>query len=520
VYQAVYSPDGRRVATCANLQICLWEAATGKLLLTKDCSEAAPGYVRSIHWSPDGRTIASVDRQLRFWDSTTGKDLVTLSGHLANHSFYYHPRLGHVLICFPSAKSSKRVALVQWDPRSNQELARKRLGNISPRGLSPDGQRLVLEDGFRHFHLWDSKELRDLKVPDTWLVFGGLDDRHVAFSDGSTIGLWDSRTAKELWTSSAARLSGPSRYQFSPEGRYLYVSSWSAPQALRTRDGRLVRTYHLKDPQWMSDCQLSPDGRVLVCLVSESKDMVNQQFLSIEAATGQVRRRFAVPAAVRPWQIKLEGVAPDSTKFLSQGPGLSALVWDLVGQEEARRLGPPRREELRGLWQNLADGDAARAQRAIARLVVGGQAAQNFLASRLRPARPVDAARLKQLIEQLVDDDPAFRTKAQAALRDLDRQAEPALRRALQAAPARQLHEILERLLDEMDGLLGPGPVLRQVRAVEALEHLGAGKVLAELARGDPTDRLTQESQAALKRYTARRAGAGDAARPGPASAP
>jgi hypothetical protein len=228
--------------------------------------------------------------------------------------------------------------------------------------------------------------------------------------------------------------------------------------------------------------------------------MTNMQFVSTETATGRVRRRFAVPPFAPSWRIRLDGVAPDSKTFLSRGPGLSAVVWDLAGLDEARRQGPPRPEDLEALWQELAGEDAAKAYRALARLVQGKQMAQNFMSKRLQPARAIDAKRMAQLIGQLVDDDAAFRKKAQEALRALDRQAEPALRRALKAAPPKELRTILERLLDDLDGVVVAGPLLRQVRAVEALEHLGAAKLLADLARGDPAARLTQDCQAALKR--------------------
>jgi WD40 repeat protein len=503
LYQAVYSPDGRRVATSAGPHVLLWDTATGKLLLARDFSDDYLGSITSIKWSADGRTIASVDRRLRFWDSGTGKDLVTLSGQIAHRDYYFHPRHGHMLIFLPDAGDIHKIDLVQWDPRANTELSRKHLGGFWPRALSPDGLRMVLEDGFFNVHVWDGKEMRKIEHPrPSWRVFAALGDRYIALSDRTMIGLWDSRTGKELWKSdrAAGLADGPRRHEFSPDGTYLYVSGWSAPRALRTGDGRLVRTYRLDDFQWLYDCRLSPDGRALVCVVAKSKDMTNLQFVSIETATGKVRRRFAIPPSVPPWTVGMQAVAPDSTTFLSRGPGLSALVWDLAGLGEARRLGRPRPEELEGLWQDLAGEDAGKAHRAVARFVVGAGAARDFLAGKLRPARPVATGHVAHLVGQLVDDDPAFRTKARAALRALDRQAAPALRQALRAAPAAELRGILQRLLDDADGLLGPGPLLQQVRAVEALEHLGASKLLSELARGDPAHRLTQECQGALRR--------------------
>jgi WD40 repeat protein len=500
VQHAVYSPDGRRVATSAGPQVLLWEAATGKLLQTKSFGEDYPGNIGRIHWSPDSRMVLTEDRRYRLWDADTGYDLALPPSKLAPGVYFFHPRDGHLLALVASAKGKREVDLVTWDPRAARELRRRPLGNMQPVGQSPSGLLLVLEEGYRSYRLWDGKELRALKLPNTRWRFAGVDDRQVAFSDGSTLGLWDGCTGQERWRSNRIYKDGPARYQFSPEGSYLYVGGWSAPQVLRTADGQVVRSYRLPAGQWVSDGRLSPDGRVLVLLVSRSKDMVEQHFVSIETASGQVRRRFAVPPDGPPWLVRLAAVAPDSQTFLSVGPGLSAVVWDLAGLGEARRRGVPGPAELEAFWQDLAGADAGNASHALARLVTAGRVGQDFLARKLRPAGSIEPARLARLIGQLVDDNPALRVQAREALRALDRQAVPALRQALQARPPAELRGPLEELLNASDGFLGPGVLLQQVRAVEALEHLGAIAVLRELARGDPGQRLTQECQAALKR--------------------
>jgi hypothetical protein len=247
------------------------------------------------------------------------------------------------------------------------------------------------------------------------------------------------------------------------------------------------------------------------------------EFVSIEAATGIVRRRFAVPDGAYRYTVHLEDIAPDSKTFVSRGPDLSAIVWDLLGLDEARKLGPLRPDDLEALWRDLAEVGAAKppplkehgpkpvrghvpkedpvpSRQALARLVVAGEPARDFLAKKLQPAQPVDAKRLAKLIQQLVDDDEAARKNALDSLRALDRQAEPALKKALNAAPPQELQKRIEQLLNEMDGLLPSGPILQQVRAVEALEYLQARQALSRLADADPASRLTQEAQQALRR--------------------
>ena len=81
VYQAVFSPDGRRVLTAsADKSARLWEAENGKLL------GIFQGHTDKIYravFSPDGRRVltASSDNTARLWEADGGKLLATFQGH-------------------------------------------------------------------------------------------------------------------------------------------------------------------------------------------------------------------------------------------------------------------------------------------------------------------------------------------------------------------------------------------------------------------------------------------------------
>jgi WD40 repeat protein len=79
---AAFSPDVKTVATShsGDTSITLWEVATGKAQSTL---KGHKGEVRSLTFSPDGKTLASGDDQgkIKLWDVTGGKEWASFTGH-------------------------------------------------------------------------------------------------------------------------------------------------------------------------------------------------------------------------------------------------------------------------------------------------------------------------------------------------------------------------------------------------------------------------------------------------------
>ena len=133
-----------------------------------------------------------------------------------------------------------------------------------------------------------------------------------------------------------------------------------------------------------------------------------------------------------------------------------------------------------------------------------------LLQSKLKPVPALDPAqqtRIAKFISELNSDDFTAREKANHELEKLAETAEPELHKALQAQPAPEIRQRVERLLERLQGPTRTRERLRLVRANEVLEKIGtmeARQVLRALAQGAPDAALTKDARAALERLEKR----------------
>ena len=89
VWDACFSPDGKRVVSSTDGEAFIWDAATGEEILSLD---GLTGQVASVAYSPNGRRIVTLDSdELKLWDAHTGHELLKLKNDRFSRSAQFSP---------------------------------------------------------------------------------------------------------------------------------------------------------------------------------------------------------------------------------------------------------------------------------------------------------------------------------------------------------------------------------------------------------------------------------------------
>jgi hypothetical protein len=178
-------------------------------------------------------------------------------------------------------------------------------------------------------------------------------------------------------------------------------------------------------------------------------------------------------------------------------------LWDLreaMRKQSAPKLTP---SEIGALVQALGLENAAQAFKAGCRLAEAGDAAIPCAQAVLRPAPGISTERLKQLLNQLDAHQFEKRQRALAELKAYGADISEFLEQAQKGSLSAEASSKVRQLLEACERPLNSGPKLRDLRLVEALEHIGsepAKKLLKRLAAGDPQALLTRTAREALQR--------------------
>lgn len=542
-----FSPDGKRLASAtghfADSNISLWDPAAGKQFKR---IAGPPADAVAIAFSPDGQTLAAAgfDNVVRQWDVATGVERKPLGEHLGHVEFVAVSPDGVTI-----ATGCRDQGIRIWEAATGKKLHQyeEQLLAEHPRlAFSPDGRLLASANNKDlSISLWDPARQQ------VTAILMGHSDRIDALrflADGRTLLSWSREGMVRRWDWTNGKALGqtagpPARFYqavFSPDGvmafgaaegagtfpLYLWDTAtgaikhnWSppgfVPESLAfAPDGQFVAAGgDIQDisniciwqvaagTEWRIPADPSGKRILAVAFSPDSKTVAagcRPDLVLYETATRRERVRLRGHQA----QITSLAFAPNGRALISGSEDTTAIIWDLTAgaKQDGMPIAPANREKL---WTALANQDAAEAYRAMWRLVAVPAEAVALCKERLRAAAAVDPKRFRQLVADLDSDQFAMRTKAAEKLEQLGDAALPPIRQALSGNITLEARRRLQDLQAKWEGPVTEADLLRTLRAIEVLEHIGtaeAKQILAKLAAGAPGAMVTQEAKASLER--------------------
>ncbi len=513
------------IAGSSSGRLCRWEIPTG----AEQTPPSVSAPLQAVMFVADGRLATVTDRDVRGWNEAG-------------------PQTGQVLAkavprCAATAPVAGVVVLAEGkeDTRGNRlRVLRADTGKelrtwptpheVQQVCCSTDGETIV-SVGPKEIVVWDGrgKKRTDLLLADVLKEPADLGFQAAALSpDGEWLAfaaatgtiqvrslrraIWQIRIGEQGPDVSRAgwqiRVGDQGPYvslAFSPDGRLLasvtqagLLQLWEVISG-RERLRRPLEPGHHGPMRWE---RADPKATPAALLFSPDSRWL---------AVGDVRRAACVldvasgrEALCRPGhRDTLSGLAwrADGQVLASASRDGTALLWDLTPLIARSKLpGPPARTEA-ALWEGLASDDGATAHRMIWELIADPDRATALLDKKLQQ-RPEKT--FQQLLKEV--DSPAFKVREQAttALKRRGVVVLPALRQKLAGKDSSlELRRRLEGVVRSIESQAIDPETVRQVRAVEVLEHLGqptARAVLKRLAAGTPDTWLTVEALAALRR--------------------
>jgi len=330
VHGITFSPDGRQLATSSRDGTArVWDTTSGQELLVLSGDTVA---VWDVAFSPDGERLAtaSADGTAKVWDATSGKVLLSLSGH------------ADAIYAVAFAPDGKRLATASRDRTAKVwDLTPGEL--VSPTlevehgdvvwgvAFSPDGRWLATSSADGTARVWDvasGQELLSLSGHNGVVyavAFGPGGARLATASADGTARVWNAASGDEMVALRRQTTHAVRDVAFDPEGKRLATASadgtatvWDAASgqdlySLLGHDGEVYGIAFNRDATQLATA--SADGTARLWDPTSAQEL--------PPVTGHAGAVYAV------------SFGPDGTRLATASADGTARVWDLLsGKEE------------------------------------------------------------------------------------------------------------------------------------------------------------------------------------------
>ncbi len=270
LWDAAFSPDGKRLAACANKGIRIWDVASrGTQGTWPSDSKAA----RGLAFSPDGNRLATggIEGLVELWDIATGQKVQAFKGHFGSVAALAFSPDG-TRLATGGADGTLRV----WDAASRRDtvsIPKDGQSYSEEPALSPDGQTLLTDHASgvrRRLRLWDTTtgqprcgpiEIPQAVVSQAWTA----DGRHLYVADaGKTMRVVDVASGEVVRTFSIDAEISHFRIALSADERWCAHRGPGGTITVREAgNGGLFRTIRYLDG-YPVVLAFSPDGSRLL----------------------------------------------------------------------------------------------------------------------------------------------------------------------------------------------------------------------------------------------------------------